>query len=273
MNITLLATDQQRSVIQAIDRRSSGSIAYTPYGYHCKKSTSMCRLGFNGELPEASTGDYLLGNGYRAFNPVLMRFNSPDKLSPFGKGGVNTYAYCLGDPINRSDPTGNTPWYNWTSRQVYKFSKISREVGIPIFPGTSHVSSNHVPRDMPRNLPGRPMHNLPAKKLKLSHEPRTLEQLSFEMLAKQGPMPDHPVVNKSVQNLYANNMPELNKVFSLVVGASDRFSDFKAHVYKHESVLLELKAGFRDQTMLSPYTYRLDARNVRGNYNFDSDSS
>jgi hypothetical protein len=52
------------------------------------------------------TGHYLLGNGYRAFNPVLMRFNSPDNLSPFGKGGLNSYAYCLGDPINLQDSTG-----------------------------------------------------------------------------------------------------------------------------------------------------------------------
>ncbi len=53
------------------------------------------------------TGYYLLGNGYRAFNPVLMRFNSPDSLSPFGKGGLNAYAYCAGDPVNRVDPTGH----------------------------------------------------------------------------------------------------------------------------------------------------------------------
>jgi RHS repeat-associated protein len=64
-------------------------------------------LGFNGECPEEITGHYLLGQGTRAFNPVLMRFNSPDELSPFGKGGINPYAYCGGDPINFSDPTGN----------------------------------------------------------------------------------------------------------------------------------------------------------------------
>ncbi|EPJ83956.1 hypothetical protein CFII68_18000, partial [Pseudomonas sp. CFII68] len=44
----------------------------------------------------------------RAFNPVLMRFNSPDSSSPFGEGGLNSYAYCIGDPINRIDPTGHT---------------------------------------------------------------------------------------------------------------------------------------------------------------------
>ncbi|MCY1433952.1 hypothetical protein D9M71_499940 [compost metagenome] len=36
-----------------------------------------------------------------------MRFNSPDSWSPFGKGGVNAYAYCEGDPRNRVDPTGH----------------------------------------------------------------------------------------------------------------------------------------------------------------------
>ncbi|MGY2189231.1 RHS repeat-associated core domain-containing protein [Pseudomonas sp. SDO5591_S426] len=48
-----------------------------------------------------------MGNGYRAFSPVLMKFNSPDTLSPFDKGGLNAYAYCLGDPINRADPNGH----------------------------------------------------------------------------------------------------------------------------------------------------------------------
>ncbi|WP_249410703.1 hypothetical protein [Pseudomonas sp. St316] len=31
-------------------------------------------MGFNGERREAKTSWYLLGNGYRAFNPVLMIF-------------------------------------------------------------------------------------------------------------------------------------------------------------------------------------------------------
>jgi RHS repeat-associated protein len=64
-------------------------------------------VGFNGERSDLLTGNYFLGNGYRIFSPSLMRFNKPDNLSPFGAGGINSYFYCKGDPINFSDPTGH----------------------------------------------------------------------------------------------------------------------------------------------------------------------
>jgi RHS repeat-associated protein len=105
---TLLATDQQRSVLQALKANHQPQpIAYSPYGHRAIENGFLSLLGFTGERPDPVTGHYLLGNGYRAFNPVLMRFNSPDRLSPFRKGGLNSYAYCLGDPVNRSDPNGS----------------------------------------------------------------------------------------------------------------------------------------------------------------------
>ncbi|SFB32994.1 RHS repeat-associated core domain-containing protein [Pseudomonas sp. NFIX10] len=103
---TLLATDQQRTVLHALAAAQSHAFAYTSYGHRPPENGLLSMLGFSGERPDLVTGHYLLGNGYRAFNPVLMRFNSPDKLSPFGKGGLNAYGYCAGDPINRVDPTG-----------------------------------------------------------------------------------------------------------------------------------------------------------------------
>ncbi|MDQ1886678.1 RHS repeat-associated core domain-containing protein [Aeromonas salmonicida] len=67
-------------------------------------------LAFNGERRDPVTGLYHLGQGYRAYNPRLMRFHAADSLSPFGEGGINPYAYCLGDPINAIDPTGHLSW-------------------------------------------------------------------------------------------------------------------------------------------------------------------
>ena len=104
---TLLATDQQRSVLNALDANQPNPLAYSPYGHRPLENGLLSLLGFNGERPDPVTGHYHLGNGYRQFNPVLMRFNSPDGWSPFGKGGVNAYAYCGGDSINRVDPNGH----------------------------------------------------------------------------------------------------------------------------------------------------------------------
>ncbi|VVO13055.1 RHS repeat-associated core domain-containing protein [Pseudomonas fluorescens] len=105
---TLLATDQQHSVLSALDAGQSHAIAYSPYGYRPPENGLLSLLGFNGELPDSLTGHYHLGKGYRQFNPVLMRFNSPDSWSPFGEGGFNAYAYCVGNPVNTADSTGHT---------------------------------------------------------------------------------------------------------------------------------------------------------------------
>lgn len=110
----LLASDVQRSVLQILKaNHQRQSFAYSPYGHHPAENGLTSLLGFNGERPGPVTGHYLLGIGYRAFNPVLMRFHSPDSLSPFGQGGLNPYAYCLGDPVNQRDPTGRAISIHW----------------------------------------------------------------------------------------------------------------------------------------------------------------
>lgn len=104
----LLVTHQQRSIL-SLQGPQLLYLAYSPYGHLPQAAGYASLLGYNGERRDPLTGHYHLGQGYRQYNPVLMRFNSPDSLSPFEAGGLNAYAYCQGDPVNRTDGTGHAP--------------------------------------------------------------------------------------------------------------------------------------------------------------------
>lgn len=104
----LLATDRSQSPHSIMTSLGRLSVAYTPYGLRPAPEGSSI-TGFTGQLREVELGWYLLGNGHRVFCPSLMRFLSADVLSPFGRGGVNCYAYCLGDPVNKHDRGGRRP--------------------------------------------------------------------------------------------------------------------------------------------------------------------
>ncbi|WP_201191799.1 RHS repeat-associated core domain-containing protein [Pseudomonas fluorescens] len=104
----LLATEYSGSVLSAVDTTGNTAITYTPYGDAPTDADPLSQLRFNGALRESMTGCYSLGNGYRMYSPVLMRFLSPDEESPFEEGWLNAYAYCGGDPRNREDRTGRS---------------------------------------------------------------------------------------------------------------------------------------------------------------------
>ncbi|MEE4679921.1 RHS repeat-associated core domain-containing protein [Pseudomonas alliivorans] len=154
-SVSLTASDHQQSIMSVVAPRQIEAIAYTPYGH----SNPLAHLpGFNGQPCDPITGHYLLGNGYRAFNPVLMRFNSPDSLSPFGRGGLNVYAYCAGDPVNGSDPSGHI-------RVVSSLMKLWRRVTrkTPEVPGLkSSVELLSLPR-FPSSTPRKGMTDLPLE--------------------------------------------------------------------------------------------------------------
>ncbi|SHN04064.1 RHS repeat-associated core domain-containing protein [Pseudomonas asturiensis] len=142
MDCLPVSIDQQGSIIAAPQQ----AFTYTAYGTRTP-STDPGRLpGFNGQPVDPLTGHYLLGNGYRSFNPVLLRFNSPDSLSPFGEGGLNAYAYCLGDPVNRKDPTGHVPGLQGIQKAVSRLSgafyKASQRVRRALFGPTKMRLSN-----------------------------------------------------------------------------------------------------------------------------------
>lgn len=114
-SVKLLETDAQGSCIGLA--KTSGhlvDIAYSPYGNDNYANDTALYTRFVGEALLPLARGYSLGMGHRVFYPSLMRFARPDALSPFNRGGLNTYAYCLGDPVNRSDPSGRwsvSKWY------------------------------------------------------------------------------------------------------------------------------------------------------------------
>ncbi|HEN8802031.1 TPA: RHS repeat-associated core domain-containing protein [Pseudomonas putida] len=144
----LLATDDKGS-ISLFGNSNENRLTYTAYGHSKDLSALEILLGFNSEHLETLSQFYLLGTGYhRGFSPTLMRFLSPDNISPFGAGGFNPYAYCANDPINAIDPSGHSPlkWFANTFRNrivklrakiesfqsaTDKFNKTLREIVIP----------------------------------------------------------------------------------------------------------------------------------------------
>lgn len=94
-------------------KRPIGSThAYSAYGAGTDASdpSGPSRVAYAGEIREADTGWSFLGE--RPYSSTLRRFIAPDPVSPFDGGGVNRYAYCSGDPVNRIDPSGHT-WLAW----------------------------------------------------------------------------------------------------------------------------------------------------------------
>lgn len=97
--LSLLCCNQSQTVLSHLKNKR----CYLPFGF---SQPGLPCSGFNGQWAEPVRQIYILGNGYRPYFPGFMRFTSADLLSPFGKGGINSYAYAGAEPINRTDPTG-----------------------------------------------------------------------------------------------------------------------------------------------------------------------
>nr|GFD42169.1 hypothetical protein [Tanacetum cinerariifolium] len=77
-------------------------------------------IGYNNARRDPVTGSYHLGNGYRTYSPALRVFQQPDSASPFGRGGLNDYAYCSGDPVNLFDPDGHIMISRWGQENMLR---------------------------------------------------------------------------------------------------------------------------------------------------------
>ncbi|MFV3288773.1 RHS repeat-associated core domain-containing protein [Pseudomonas sp. NY11955] len=140
VSATLLQVDGANTVmaVQADGRRACD--AYSPYGFSSARN-NLAMVGFTGERRDTQTGYYPLGHGHRLFSPALRRFIGPDELSPFASGGLNAYAYCAGDPINYSDPSGRLRMPSVSG--VGKFFGVVEKTG-----ATALLKSNDLPKSL-----------------------------------------------------------------------------------------------------------------------------
>lgn len=83
-------------------------------------------LRYRGYVYDQETGLYYLQSRY--YNPAMGRFINADKLLPGPGGdivGYNLFAYCLNNPVNMADPTGNLPdWVN-TGMKIFAVAAIA----------------------------------------------------------------------------------------------------------------------------------------------------
>ena len=118
---------------------------YSAFGF---SNSSSNEWGFKGERKDSASNGYLLGNGRRLYSPSLMRFLSPDSLSPFSKGGINHYAFALNDPINSSDPSGlfsiNIMKFllKPITKKIYTGKILWKEDGVTAYSGPARKDGN-----------------------------------------------------------------------------------------------------------------------------------
>jgi RHS repeat-associated protein len=140
---TLLGADPAGSILAEADTELR-SRSYAPYG-HVPLDDPEPHPAYNGELLDTPSGCYLLGAGnHRPYSPTLQYFLAPDPFSPFDEGGLNAYAYCAGDPINRNDPSGH--FWKWIVAGLSVVAAVASmgALAVPLIAGSAALTASAV---------------------------------------------------------------------------------------------------------------------------------
>ncbi|MEX5505210.1 RHS repeat-associated core domain-containing protein [Pseudomonas putida] len=184
---------------------------YCPYGYSAPPSTKVAQLGYHGEYLLPVFNLYLLGNGYRCYSPALRRFFSSDTASPFGRGGLNSYAALAGDPINFKDPDGHAPVpmslaHTKNRLNIYASTFVERRRAFVLKEGLQHR------RVLQSQLPERPGRSLLALQAK--------QDVSAANFSIVGSAHDLQNVKKRAQKFIFTNEAEF------IIGETSKAVDF-----------------------------------------------
>jgi RHS repeat-associated protein len=92
-----VVADASGNVVKRID--------YDSFGYIVNDTNASFEIpfGFAGGLHDRDTG--LVRFGFRDYDPDIGRWTAKDPIL-FAGGDVNIYGYCLSDPVNWVDPSG-----------------------------------------------------------------------------------------------------------------------------------------------------------------------
>ena len=125
--IYLYRKDAQGNIIAILDDTGKVVVryAYNAWGGHtvevvdsdCADIAYKNPFRYRGYYYDTETGLYYLHARY--YDPTTGRFISPDGieyLDPETVNGLNLYAYCGNDPVNRIDPNGTWSFKKWWKR-------------------------------------------------------------------------------------------------------------------------------------------------------------
>ena len=97
-----------------INGNTAASYRYDPYGKALSALGSHATINplrYRGYVFDHETGLYYLQSRY--YDPETGRFLNADAFASTGQGllGNNMFAYCLNNPVNMLDPSGNIPQF------------------------------------------------------------------------------------------------------------------------------------------------------------------
>ena len=96
-------------------------------------------LRYRGYYYDSETGLYYLQSRY--YDPAIGRWINADDTECLGVEGefisYNLFAYCLNDPVNRTDINGNLSLPNWAKIAVGA-AAIAVGVGVTVLTGGEH---------------------------------------------------------------------------------------------------------------------------------------